>query len=748
MNLVKWFRKNNTKVMAVVVIVLMIGFIGGTYFQQLAQSRTGRHKTVAFFADNRKITNYDLALARRELEILRMLRADDILRSIGAPLFRTQDLRALLLAELLFAERTVSPQLANRIKQIIRANSYRISDEQINNIYRRPMSADVYWLLLKKEAEHAGMRVPDTGAGNQLARIIPQIFPSATYSQIVVSIVNQRGIPEKEILAAFGKLMAVLNYAKVVCASENITSSQIMHNVSWEEERIDIEFVRFGSAVFAPAQDEPTQQQISEQFDRYRDVFAGTVSEQNPYGFGYKLPDRVQLEYLTLKLDELAKIVQAPTQQQAEEYYQKYRDQMFTEQVPLDPNDPNSMMIERTKTYAEVAGLITKALLRDKIDSRAETILQEAKTLTDAQFTDTEPANLTDEQYRQLTGDYQAAAEQLSEKYKIKIYTGKTGLLSIDDIRTDEYLGVLYLQSYAYNPIGLAQTVFAVDELALSELGPFDMPEPRLYQNIGPLKDISARITPDTPGKIMALVRVIDAKAGVEPESVDQTFSKNSIAFDQDPSGKAENTYFVREHVVEDLKKLAAMTTTKTKAEEFLDLAQKQGWQDALDEFNRLYGNKNEQDSNDSDRFTLQALNNLPRISSVEMGILAAQARGKPMARALLTERKKEGLLRDRLYSLVPKDPNTGDIEPLVVEFKPDMSYYCIKTVFVKHLNQAEYQRVKAMRLYKEDFVQSQSLAPVYFDPENILKRMKFRLATQDDETADVNTPAQINPNS
>jgi hypothetical protein len=246
----------------------------------------------------------------------------------------------------------------------------------------------------------------------------------------------------------------------------------------------------------------------------------------------------------------------------------------------------------------------------------------------------------------------------------------------------------------------------------------------------------------------MALVRVIDAIPAAEPESVEQTFSKNSIAFDQDPNHKAENTYFVREHVVEDLKKLAAMTAAKTRGEEFLDLTQKQGWQNALDEFNRLYGNKNEQDSNDTDMFTLQTLNNLPRISSVEMAVLATQTLGKPMARALLTERKKESLLRDRLYSLVPRDPNTSDIAPLVVEFKPDMSYYCIKTVSVKHLNQAEYQRVKAMRLYKEDFVQSQSLAPVYFDPENILKRMKFRLVTEDNETADVNTPAQINPNS
>ncbi len=112
MNLVKWFRKNNKKVMAVVVIVIMIGFVGGSYISQLSQRRSGRYETVAWFADNRKIKSDDLSLARRELDVLRALQADVLLRN--------QDFRGIFLGELLFAEQQTSPALINHIKQTIR----------------------------------------------------------------------------------------------------------------------------------------------------------------------------------------------------------------------------------------------------------------------------------------------------------------------------------------------------------------------------------------------------------------------------------------------------------------------------------------------------------------------------------------------------------------------------------------------------------------------------------------------------
>ncbi|UCF43328.1 MAG: hypothetical protein JSV99_12310 [Planctomycetota bacterium] len=745
MSLVRWFRKNNKKIMAVVVIVIMVGFIGGSYIQQLGQRAAGRRQVVAYFADDQPITNYDLALARRDLEILKMLSADNILRSLSVPIFRTRDLHAAVLGELLFADQTTSPAFVNQIKEIVKTNQYAVSDKQINDIYNRAMSADVYWLLLKNEVRRAGVKISNNFSGNQLARTIPYITGGATYQQLIGSIVNRQGLSEKDILTTFSELMAVLSYAKMVCAAEDITASQIMHNVKWENERMDVEFVQFDSAVFAENQLEPTQDQISAHFDQYKKYFPAEVTEQNPYGFGYKLHDRVRLEYIAVELDDVSAIVTRPTNDEAQEYYQKYRDQLFTEQVPLDPNDPNSMTIDRTRTYAEVAGTILKGLLHRKVNFKADRILQDAKTLSEAALldVDTEFAALSSEQFKQLAGDYEAAADQLSQKYKISVYAGKTGWLGAADIQTDENLGALYIAGYGYNPVPLTRIVFALDELGVSELGPFDIQKPRLYQNIGPLVDISGQMTGEIAGQIMALVRVIQAEKAAEPESIDQSFSIDTLVLEHAPDQTGQNVYSVREKVVEDLKKLAAMDTARSKADEFLDLAAKDGWHSAVDKFNELYGRLDTEAQTGARTFKLQNFANLRRIPHTALKTLAVQTEGDPLAHLLLNERKRESLLRDRIYSLIPQDSNTPGNLPLVLELKPNMSHYCLKDVLVKRLYRQDYETVKAMRGYKQEFVQSQSLAPVHFNPENVLKRTNFRFISRDDRPADSNVPPE-----
>jgi len=205
MNLVKWLRKNNKKVMAVVVIVIMFGFIGGSYIQQLGERRTGLHKTVAYFGDNRKITHYDRTIARRELDTLRMLRADVLLKNIGAPLTQTQDLPAFLLGEVLFSERTTSPRSVTYIKRLIRYSNYRISDKQIDDLYNRSMGNETYWLLLKREAALAGIKISEkvaarqlTGAISAFARRLPD-FQGLTYQGLVGAIMKRQRIAEKEV---------------------------------------------------------------------------------------------------------------------------------------------------------------------------------------------------------------------------------------------------------------------------------------------------------------------------------------------------------------------------------------------------------------------------------------------------------------------------------------------------------------------------------------------------------------------
>ena len=69
------------------------------------------------------------------------------------------------------------------------------------------------------------------------------------------------------------------------------------------------------------------------------------------------------------------------------------------------------------------------------------------------------------------------------------------------------------------------------------------------------------------------------------------------------------------------------------------------------------------------------------------------------------------------------------------------MSFYCIKDLSIKRLWKEDYDKIKARRLFTEDTVQSQSLAAVYFNPENILMRMNIKLVEAEEESEETSSP-------
>ena len=748
MSLVRWFRRNNTKVMAVVVIILMIAFVGGSSLQYFLRGNRQLHSTIAYYGNRNKITNYDLYLANNELDILRMLRTDDILRMLQVPLFNTPDMQAFFMSELLFSDQKTSPAYINLIKRAIGTNLYNISEKQLNDMHRRTLPGDsIYWYCLKNEAKSAGIRVSNEDAGRLLGQIIPRLFENRTYPQVITSIVNRNGITEQKILETFSNLLSVLQYARLMCSGQDITTRQLMQMVAWEQERINVEFVEFDSKDFVRMQEAPGQEQMTEHFNKYRNYFPGDAGEENPYGFGYKLPERIQLEYIVLRLDEVSLIVKAPTQDEVEEYYDRNKEQLFKEQVPSNPNDPNSPLVERIRPYASVVNIISKQLKQEKIKIKAEGIIQEAVALTELSLedvNDAEFANLSTEELAKMVGDYKTAAEKISQKYNIKVYTGKTGLLSAIDMQTDEYLSRLYLQGYGQNPVSLTKAVFAVKELAVSELGPYDVQIPRMYINIGPAKDmLSLR---GELGEIIVLFRVTQATKAAEPESLDTTFSKESLVLDPNDRETDESVYSVKEKVAEDLKKLTAFETAGKKADEFIETASKQGWEETIKQYNDMYGNNEDTESDDpntsetKETFKLETLTGLQRIPKATLDTMNRQNDSNPAAKYFAIERKRSSLLLERFYSLIPSDSNSVEALPLVMEFKPDICFFCIKDIEIKRIWKEDYDKIKAMRLYTDDKVESQSLAAIHFNPENILKRMKFRLVRAKEST-DTNAP-------
>ena len=130
------------------------------------------------------------------------------------------------------------------------------------------------------------------------------------------------------------------------------------------------------------------------------------------------------------------------------------------------------------------------------------------------------------------------------------------------------------------------------------------------------------------------------------------------------------------------------------------------------------------------------------------MQTLAVQSAGRPTGHLLLNERDNYRRFIEKLYSYVPADSNTADAVPLIMEFKPDLSFYCVKNISVKRVTLEESQEIKTPLLRRENQIQSQSLAVVHFNPGNVLERMNFRPVDEEqteDEmlTEDANTPVE-----
>jgi hypothetical protein len=73
------------------------------------------------------------------------------------------------------------------------------------------------------------------------------------------------------------------------------------------------------------------------------------------------------------------------------------------------------------------------------------------------------------------------------------------------------------------------------------------------------------------------------------------------------------------------------------------------------------------------------------------------------------------------------------------------MSYYCVKSIIIHRLTETDYDRIKAVTAIKEESRDAQSLAAVFYNPENIVKRMNFSVTKEQQAEATAASPNEPN---
>ena len=159
MNLVKWIRRNMTKLMAVFVILIMVAFIMPGLLQKLSRPDFRRNPVMANYASGGQITSKDIATASEELSILRGLYTDQFL-------LRQNDFKSILLGQLLFPEFAQAAAVSDNLKMTTMRNRLNISPARIDEFFAQARGrSEIFWLLLKAEAKSfcCGVSIESTG---------------------------------------------------------------------------------------------------------------------------------------------------------------------------------------------------------------------------------------------------------------------------------------------------------------------------------------------------------------------------------------------------------------------------------------------------------------------------------------------------------------------------------------------------------------------------------------------------------
>jgi hypothetical protein len=727
MNPMKWMRKNKSKIMAIVVVLLMIVFVGGYGLQQFLRPGIKGDKAIAHYYDKKgTISNDDIVSSQHELGILRSLGADSFLQSRPS-LMQTADIPSLALAQVLFAESRVSPLIEQEIKRIARQQQLRLADWQIDDFFRQQSTEkpEILWLLLKAEAKAAGFAVSNQEAADILRSLLPQVqqmrhatrgqTPNA--NQILQSMMEQMGVDQDTILRTFADLLAVMEYSKMVTQEEDVTLAQLKYETLRQGQSMDIETVAFDAAALTKKVSEPGNETLQKQFNAYKANAPFDVTTENPYGFGYKQPPRAQIEWMLVELSDVAKLVAVPTAEEAEEYYQRNQNK-FMQQVPSDPNDPNSQKVDKLQNYADVAAQISKQLLEARIAERADNILVAARELTDANLATASFENIKAVDMQKLAGNYTAAAKAVGQKFGLPVHTGKTGLVSPDDLARNEVLGRLFVTGQDGAKTPLVMMVFAIDELNASRLSPFAPPKPRMYESIGPFNDYMQ--------KLVGLVRITGAEKAGEPCNIDITYAKKLPIMEGGKISESNDVYAVKDAVKEDVKKLAARSIAKQAADALMTAIPTQGWDKALTAVNKQYGIAPAEANTSANTFKVEPLKGLRRISEQEVKMLQAKAAHDPVQSIYVKKYAQQKQLLDKFYLLLEPDKTIATNVPMLVEYAPEMSYYVIKSMTRTTVDLATYQKMKDRLAVMQDYIHGQSLGFEHFKADNIVKRMKF----------------------
>lgn len=716
MHLAKWIRKNSTKIMVFVVIFSMVSFVIGYTGLQIFFSFFSNqgNVVVATYGKGQKLRARDFLTAQSELQLLRVLAGPQILASqpqLGPAGY--------LLAYLLFPDDPTFASLPAQLQRAAKEGQLPVSQQVVKAFFEHRLSADEAWLLLKREAQLAGCVFPRANAQNLLAQIAKQIN-SDNPGVVIQNLMAQFHMTEQQMANALAELLTVAFYVSSVLDNQPLTLNEVQALVATRQQKLTAALARIPATWFVQ-KDQPVEDaDLQKQFEAYKEVLAGQVSAENPYGFGYQLPARVQLEYMVVRIDDIRARIEQPTQEQMEEYYSRNR-QQFEYQEPADPAKPDGERITKVRSFADALPQIRRSLEEERITRLGNQWFNQAKAELEKGFGGLHMDSATFEQLQAAAGDYEQVAAQVGQTLQIPAVVGKTGYLSATDFATDPMLQTMRIIQ--------GQNVMMLSELALNVvMDPKHAPRfagmlrVRPWENIGPMNtgffDEAARQFV----RLMVMVRVVDFKPQQTPSSIDVVYPRHAIQLTpQTLTEQAKGYFSLKDQIAADVRLLRAMETAQQKAQQLAQMIAADGWDKALETFNQQL-----KEQAIDGTVNIMNLDSQPMMTAMEQAMIQAAIAGGSPSAMYLKERLNENALRQKLFGLLTDQTSELTESAKVVVCEPMQAAYVVRSVKLFPATEKDWLEHKTTTAFQAARMAEIEAALIFLNPNYIQQRMNY----------------------
>ncbi|MHC4996601.1 MAG: hypothetical protein ACYTGQ_16270, partial [Planctomycetota bacterium] len=412
-------------------------------------------------------------------------------------------------------------------------------------IVRYPEDA-LAWVLIQQEAAQQGV-----------------YFSSAAARQLLVD-VQGLGVDVNGLLRRTGmvpeQFAAVLQHVQMFLklrdkvSGPGATSVPRLHHLAQDiGSRASIQLAVIDPRLVLEEGYEPSEGEIANQFETYRNDLAGAGE---PFGFGYKLPDRVKLEYIGVPLERVAESIEVDDIKANRFYLDHPERYMPTPEAP-DPaasdeeGEEPKPVVTGPKPYREVRDQVMQDVRDREAEDQQTKIVAWLRREMDRQI-GAQGLELDDRGAPVFPEGYAAPSlEDLAKKAQAQfnllpsVVKIDSRWMSLDDVRQMEGFGSASAQ-IAGRPVSVVDLIRSVQEFDAESSGPLASLNLRVHGMAPAVKDFTGDAY---------LFRLTAAQAEHVPAAVDE----------------------VRADVVVDLKALKAFSNLKNRTDILLGRLKEEG---------------------------------------------------------------------------------------------------------------------------------------------------------------------------